>query len=98
VIFTTLSGKIMASTNRIIELSLLIAKETEKINDFFVKNKLPTPSLDADAINSMQIPDDWVEIKAARAAVIEACSELKALMTGPRELARFKVRFVVWGT
>ncbi|KAI1204780.1 S-adenosyl-L-methionine-dependent methyltransferase [Annulohypoxylon truncatum] len=80
----------MASTNRIIELSSLIARETALINDFLVKNNLPTPSLDADALQSIPIPDSATDIEAARTAVIEACSELKALMTGPKELLRFK--------
>lgn len=81
----------MASINRIIELSSLIAKETAIINTFFVNSGSPTPSLDADALQSLPIPDDAKDIKVSRLAVIEACSELKALMTGPRELLRFKV-------
>ncbi|KAI1651918.1 S-adenosyl-L-methionine-dependent methyltransferase [Daldinia loculata] len=80
----------MASTNKIIELSSLIARETALINDFLVRNKLPTPSLDANALQSIPIPDSATDIKAARIAVIEACSELEALMTGPKELLKFK--------
>ncbi|XXH02516.1 hypothetical protein Hte_008892 [Hypoxylon texense] len=79
----------MASTDRIIELSSLIAKETAVINDFLVQNQLPTPSLDAHALKSIPIPEDATEVQAARSAVIEACSELKALMTGPKELLKF---------
>ncbi|KAK7749336.1 hypothetical protein SLS62_008188 [Diatrype stigma] len=80
----------MASVNRIIELSSIISKETAAINSFLVSNGLRTPSLDADALQSLPIPDEAKDIKAARLAVIEACSELEALMTGPRELLRFK--------
>ncbi|OTA92758.1 hypothetical protein M434DRAFT_31515 [Hypoxylon sp. CO27-5] len=80
----------MASTNKIIELSSLIAEKTAVVNDFLVRNKLPTPSLDADALCSIPIPEDATEVKEARAAVIDACSELKALMTGPKELLKFK--------
>jgi hypothetical protein len=73
------------------ELCSLIARETSKINDYLVANNLPTPSLDVDALPAIPIPDDATDIKAARLAVIEACSELQALMTGPKELLRFKV-------
>lgn len=86
-----LNLKNMTSTNKIIELSSLIARETALINDFLVRNKLPTPSLDANALQSIPIPDSATNIKAARVAVIEACSELEALMTGPKELLKFKV-------
>lgn len=83
----------MASTTRIVELSLLIARETAKVDDFLVSNNLPTPSLDEDALQSIPIPDEFADIKAARLAVIEACSELKDLLTGPKELLRFKVAY-----
>ncbi|KAI1378983.1 S-adenosyl-L-methionine-dependent methyltransferase [Hypoxylon crocopeplum] len=79
----------MASTNRIIELSSIIATETARVQDFLVKNKLPTPSLDADALWSLPIPKSAPDVEASRLAVIEACSELKALMTGPKQLVRF---------
>jgi hypothetical protein len=83
----------MASPNRIVELSSIIAAETKKVNAFLIENNLATPSLDADALHTIPIPDSAEHIKAARAAVIEACSELKALMTGPKELLRFKVSY-----
>ncbi|KAI1846473.1 hypothetical protein JX266_007370 [Neoarthrinium moseri] len=38
----------------------------------------------------MPIPDDATDIKAARSAVIEASTELKALLTGPKELLTFQ--------
>ncbi|KAI2467442.1 S-adenosyl-L-methionine-dependent methyltransferase [Annulohypoxylon bovei var. microspora] len=78
----------MASPNRIVELSSIIAKETTKLDNFFVKNGLPTPSLDADALWSIPIPESATDLKASRLAVMEACSELKALMTGPKVLLR----------
>ncbi|KAI1759594.1 S-adenosyl-L-methionine-dependent methyltransferase [Hypoxylon sp. FL1150] len=79
----------MATAGRILELSSLIARETAIVNDFLVQNQLPTPSLDAFALKSMPIPEEAIQIHAARNAVIEACSELKALMTGPKELLKF---------
>ena len=83
----------MPTPNRIIELSTLIAKETAKLNQFFEQNALPTPSLEADALWSLPIPEDATDLKASRLAVISACSELKALMTGPKALLHFKVRY-----
>ncbi|KAI0378115.1 S-adenosyl-L-methionine-dependent methyltransferase [Hypomontagnella monticulosa] len=80
----------MDSPSRIIELSSLIAKETAIVNKFLVENQLRTPSLDADAPQSILIPEDAGQIHAARNAVIEACSELKALMTGPKQLLKFE--------
>lgn len=83
----------MASTTRIIELSQLIAGETAKVDGFLSSRNIPTPSLDEDALQTMPIPEEIADIKAARLAVIEACSELKDLMTGPNELLKFKVRW-----
>ncbi|OTA98103.1 hypothetical protein M426DRAFT_17763 [Hypoxylon sp. CI-4A] len=73
---------------KIIELSSLIARETAIITDFLVKNKLPTPSLDAHALESIPIPEEATELHVARSAVIRACLELKALMMGPKELIK----------
>ncbi|KAF7532284.1 hypothetical protein G7054_g8114 [Neopestalotiopsis clavispora] len=80
----------MSSTNRIVELSSIIARDTAVINDFLIAAKAPTPSLDEGALQSIPIPDDAKDIKAARTAVLEACAELKALLTGPKELLRFQ--------
>ncbi|KAK7924323.1 hypothetical protein PG985_006377 [Apiospora marii] len=80
----------MASTTRIIELSQLIARETAKVDDFLSSRNLPTPSLDEDALQTIPIPEEFTDTTAARLAVIEACSELKDLMTGPKELLKFK--------
>ncbi|KAK8055068.1 O-methyltransferase [Apiospora rasikravindrae] len=80
----------MASTTKIVELSLLIAKETAKVDGFLSRKGLAAPSFDEDAPQSIPIPDESADIKEARLAVIEACSELKDLMTGPKELLRFK--------
>ncbi|KAK7750912.1 hypothetical protein SLS62_007175 [Diatrype stigma] len=80
----------MSSTTRIIELSSLIARETARLDAFLTENKLPTPSLGADALWTIPIPEAATDIEASRMAVIEACSELKALMTGPKALLHFK--------
>jgi hypothetical protein len=82
----------MSDPNRISQLSALIAEHTANINDFFVKNKLPTPSFEADALWSLPIPDDAEEIKLARLAIIEACAELQALVTGPKDFLHVNVK------
>ncbi|KAI2635108.1 S-adenosyl-L-methionine-dependent methyltransferase [Xylaria nigripes] len=79
----------MASSNRIVELAALIAKGTETINNYLVENNLPTPSLDEDA-PLIPIPDGAIDIKAVRTSVVDATSELRALLTGPKELLRFE--------
>ncbi|KAF2735515.1 S-adenosyl-L-methionine-dependent methyltransferase [Polyplosphaeria fusca] len=76
--------------NRISELSAAIAKHTATIDGYFTSNGLPTPSLEADALWNLPIPDGATDIKQARVAVIEACSELRDLMTGPKELLKFE--------
>ncbi|KAI1211465.1 S-adenosyl-L-methionine-dependent methyltransferase [Annulohypoxylon truncatum] len=78
----------MASQSRIVELSSIIAKETAKLDKFFTENGLPTPSLEADALRSLPIPETAKDIEAAREAIMVACSELKALVTGPKALLR----------
>jgi hypothetical protein len=82
----------MSSPSRIAQLSGLIAEHTATINNFFVENKLPTPSFEADALWSLPIPDDAEDVKAARLAVIEACAELQALVTGPKEFLQVNVK------
>ena len=80
-----------AATTRIAELSSLIARETAKLDEFLRAENLPTPSLDENALESLPIPDRRPDIKEARLSVMEACSELKDLLTGPKELLRFPV-------
>lgn len=79
----------MGFVNRITELSTIIAKNTAIIDDYLTSTCQPTPSLGPESLRALPIPEDAVDIKAARLAVMEACSELKALMTGPKELLRF---------
>lgn len=82
----------MSSQTRIQQLSDVIARNTQVVEQYLEANGLPTPSLDADALWSIHISDDAAEVKEAQRATIEACSELQALMTGPKELLHFSVR------
>ncbi|KAI1813816.1 O-methyltransferase [Poronia punctata] len=82
-------------TTRILQLSSLIAQNTELINAYLDQNGLSTPSFDAEAsrLFPFPIPTDSSSsshINTARTEVIEACSELKDLLTGPRDLVRFQ--------
>jgi len=79
----------MCVANKITELSAIIAKNTAIIDNYLTSICQSTPSLGPEALWSLPIPEDAVDIKAARLAVMEACSELKALVTGPKELLRF---------
>lgn len=77
--------------NRITELSSIISKNTQKVDDYLTNQELPTPSLDANA-SAYPVPNDApTEIKEAAMTAADACKELDALMTGPRELVRFNV-------
>lgn len=82
----------MSSPTRISQLAMLIAQHTATLDRFFVESKLPTPSFEPDALSSLPIPDDAKEIKAARLELIEACAELQALVTGPKEYLHVDVR------
>lgn len=78
----------MSSPNRIVELSSIIAKETAKLDSFFTESGLPTPSLEPDALWSLPIPESATDLEESRVAVMEACTELNALLTGPKVLLR----------
>jgi hypothetical protein len=75
----------MSHPTRISQLSSLIAEYTATIDNFFIEIKLQTPSFEADALASLPIPQDAEAVKAARLALIEACTELRDLVTGPKE-------------
>ncbi|KAI1076986.1 putative O-methyltransferase [Whalleya microplaca] len=69
--------------SRILELSVRIATNTAKVNDYLAANNLPQPSFDIDAPSQFSINEP--EIAAARQAVLHDCLELRDLMLGPRE-------------
>lgn len=71
------------SATRILELASMIATSTAAVNDYLTSQNLPSPSFDVD------IPPRLVlEAKIAehRQAILEATSELHALMQGPIEI------------
>ena len=79
----------MAAQNRVLVLSNLIATNTGRINAYLEENALPTPTLNESSPGNA-IPDSAPDkIKKLRTELIEACSELKDLITGPKDLVRF---------
>lgn len=86
----------MASLTRIQQLSTRIAQNTETVQHYLQSNKIPTPSLDADALWQLPIPDSAPEVSAARRATIEDCQELSALMTGAKELVHYPVHHPIY--
>jgi hypothetical protein len=80
------------SPSRISFLSAAIAEHASTIEDFLAEKKLPSPSFEEDALWSLPIPDDAKDVKAARVALIEACSELQDLVTGPKNILNINVR------
>jgi hypothetical protein len=69
----------MSNTNRVAELSALIAENTAKVNQYLASRDIHNISFDADV--SPQIAQDE-GYSAPRDAVIEACNELSALLGG----------------
>ena len=78
----------MTQSRRINELASIISRNTTVVDDFLESKNLPTPTFGIDALPKIPIPDEMVEVEAARLKVIEASAELKALMMGPAELLR----------
>jgi hypothetical protein len=76
--------------NRIVELTTLISENTQKIDDYFVANGLPTLSFDPDAPLDFPVPTSNKEIQHARRVVVNATQELHDLMVGPREHIRWR--------
>lgn len=65
------------------ELTAIISTNTEKMDRFFVSQNKPTPSFDVDSPDCLDIPD---ELQASRELVIDATTELKEVLQGPKQL------------
>ncbi|KAL8723965.1 MAG: hypothetical protein Q9166_008201 [cf. Caloplaca sp. 2 TL-2023] len=70
-------------TSRLVELTSLIASKTTALEEYYTSQGLPLPSFDANNPTNFGFP---VELEQVRNAVIEAASELQALMLGPAGL------------
>ncbi|KFY27975.1 hypothetical protein V493_03176 [Pseudogymnoascus sp. VKM F-4281 (FW-2241)] len=75
------------NTSLMVKLSQTIARETEKVDAYFRKNSIPTPTFEVDGpSNHPTLPE---EIQKARLAVVKAAADLKDLMVGPKETLRW---------
>ncbi|OCL11850.1 O-methyltransferase [Glonium stellatum] len=82
----------MASRSRLIELTDIIATETNKIDQFLAEHGLPTLSFDPNAPADFPVHSGNADIQQARRAVVIATKELHDLMVGPRET----IRWMAW--
>jgi hypothetical protein len=79
-------------TQRLTELSDIIAAKTKAIDDYFKANNLPALTFDPSGPPDFPVPSTNEEIQRARRAVVNATQELHDLMVGPRE----SVRWMAW--
>src|SRR5689334_22918326 len=68
-------------TSRITNLASVIQNSTEEINAYLRTNGKALPSFDSSASPDFLLPDSLV---GAQQRVLEACTELQALLEGPR--------------
>ena len=69
--------------SRITKLAGVIAKKTAELDSFLLSRHLPFPSFDIDAPPDFRLPE---ELESTRNLVIDASTELKELLLGPKEL------------
>lgn len=67
------------------QLSEIIAKNTATVNEHLLHQNLPTPSFDLTQPPHVPIDFQAKNVGDARIAVLEATTELNALMKGPVE-------------
>ncbi|KAE8143092.1 hypothetical protein BDV38DRAFT_267671 [Aspergillus pseudotamarii] len=82
----------MASPNRLIVLSNVIAEKTKVISDFLASKGLEPPSFDVDGLADYAISPDDKEAYEARLELIAASKELYALAHGPKD----HIRNICW--
>ena len=79
------------SPNKIAQLAAIIAANTTKFDGWLTSHGLPSPSFDIETPLKLELPQ---EISQARQAVVEASTELQALMLGPVEHLQNETRDV----
>lgn len=81
-----------SSASRISTLSRIIAVNTAILDTYFQIKNISQPSLDESCLDSLDLPRD---IRESRAAIIDATLELRLICLGPREaLYSHRVRLV----
>lgn len=78
-------------SSRSVQLASIIASKTTQCDQWFASKGIPQPSFDEDLTFASTIPDDITE---AREKVIEATTELQALMLGPAGYVQQQMREV----
>ena len=73
------------SSGKVVELARLILEQATKYEEHFLSNNLERPSLDAAAFPEPSLPEVVLD---ARAKVLQATSDLQALVRGPSETIR----------
>ena len=68
---------------RIQELARIISTNTDQIDQFLASQGQAPPSFDIDAPETLNLPS---ALQTSRDQVIEATTELKELLQGPKEL------------
>lgn len=69
------------TTSRIALLASIIQDCTQKIDNHLKENGLPSPSFDVNANADLLLPPDLIGVQQS---ALEACTELQALLEGPR--------------
>ena len=77
--------------SKIVQLASLILQNTEKIDEHYSSQQLPTPSFDVDQPLKVNLPD---EIVAARDSIFDASTELQELLQGPVGIIQQTTAFV----
>jgi len=68
---------------RIQELASIIYTKTNHLDQFLVSHGQRTPSFDIDGLDALDLPTD---LQASRDQIIDATTELRELLQGPKEL------------
>ena len=85
IIYTFLSKYLSSSImlcHRLSELAQIISLNTKTVENYYLNNSLPIPSIDVNGPSEAFIRDE--NAAAARCTVLGAIHELKCLMLGPR--------------
>ncbi|CAG8978171.1 hypothetical protein HYALB_00011487 [Hymenoscyphus albidus] len=71
----------ISNNTRIRELTTIVSTHTQKIDDYLLSHNKPTPSFDV-GCPELDLPED---LQASRELVIDATTELKELLQGPKQ-------------
>ena len=75
----------------IVKLASQILEHATKYEGYFTSQGLTAPGLDSSSFPEPSLPDN---VRAAREAVVEATTDIQALIRGPRDVLRQSVMLV----